>query len=27
MESEYSLPDTGEFYCTQEIRQSFEKNG
>jgi hypothetical protein len=27
MESEYKMPDTGEFYVTKDIRDSFDKNG
>lgn len=27
MDSEYPMPETGEFYCTPEIRESFDRNG
>ena len=27
MESEFLMPDTGEFYCTPEVKESFDKNG
>ncbi len=27
MESEYKMPETGEFYVTPEIRADFDKNG
>jgi hypothetical protein len=26
-ESEYKMPDTGEFYVTREIQASFDQNG